>query len=183
MNQPTSRELLDHLDGTLDARRTADIDLLLSSSAPLRNEYELLRALHRTVRSAVESPSPQLADAVLDRVLPQGSLAPWMRWIERSSGVLGPLVVAAGIAVALLTSPAAAPVGTSFLTRGKEQLFSVTEKMLNRSGVWESLTSAPSKTIYSSSGGNLFLMGFAAFVLLLAADHLFRNRSSVIRMK
>lgn len=183
MNHPTQKELLDHLDGVLDPRRAAEIDLLLSSSPDVRREYELHRALRRTVRSSVESPSPQLADAVLDRVLPQESMAPWMRWVERYSGVLAPVAMAAVLATVFLISPASAPVGGSIFSREKEQFFSAAEKILNHSAVWESWTSGPSKTIYSSSGGNLFLMGFAAFVLLLAADHLFRHRFTSMRMK
>lgn len=184
MNNPTTQELMEYVDGTLLPQRYREIELLVSRSRHLQQEVSLLRAIRTTVQNDITAtPSKRFTSNVMKEVLPFRKESLWFHVLKNSSNIFAMVLVLSMIGIVLVSGVKSSGSTANPISKSIESYSTAYNSMLDTFSEWSKQYTKPVNQIAQTSSGKFFLIGLIAFFVFIVLDDYFGKKYFHSRIK
>lgn len=184
MKNPTHKELMEFVDGTLVPQRFREIDILISQSRHLQREVAMLREMRKVIHNGpAVSPSKKFTAGVMNEILPVQQASFWFRIAKNSSNLFAMILVLSLIGIVLVSGPAGQKNETNLLKKSFESYSSVYNSAVESMSGWTTRYAQPVGELTKSHSGKFMLIGIAAFFIVMAVDELIAKKFFHARIK
>ncbi|MFA6455708.1 MAG: hypothetical protein WCW40_02710 [Bacteroidota bacterium] len=182
--QPTQQELMEFVDGTLPPARYREVEQLVGHSRRLQQEVALFQSMRKMVQmETVVVPSKKFTTHVMNEILPLKHESLWMRLAKNSSNLFAMILVLSMIGIVMVSGPGTTKNDANIVTKSIESYSTAYYSALETISGWTKQFTQPVHQVTATSSGKFFLMGLAAFFLVMIVDEVFGKKFFHTRMK